>query len=608
MTKSLIIILIALNNIVLVFSATTNTVQSSNSHPSILINQDDDLLIKRSVNESPSLKIIHEIIIGESNRMLSMPCLKYEKIGWRLLDVSRECFRRVFFLSYAYRFTGNEKYAKCAEAEMLAVSEFKDWNPTHFLDVAEMTFGVAIGYDWLYNYLSDDSKNKIGDAIINHGIKPSMDTKYNGWLNSSSNWNQVCNVGIMYGAIAIRDRDPELAKTIIDRSVKSVLIPMIEYEPEGTYPEGFMYWGYGTTMNVFLISAAEKFTGKELFPVAKMQGFIRSASYILNIVGPTGKSFNYSDSRESAGFNPAIFWFAKKTNDLGLLWNEKKYITHDNLSRKADRFLPAAILWGAGLKVDASAAQPKSNFWLGQGKTPVCLMRTSWTDKNAIFLGFKAGSPMAGHAHLDVGSFVMDANGVRWAADFGMQDYNTLESKGVNLWSIKQNSDRWNVFRYNNFTHNTLTFNDSLQRVEGASKIDSYTNKKNLMSATSDISSVYTGQVKSAVRSASIVNKSYVTIKDVIETLGYSTKLRWTLLTEGEPVLNQRNNTILLTKDGKKLLFKVKSSVKVTLKTWSVNSPNEYDAPNPGKYLVGFEAQLHENSKTFFDVSLIPEK
>lgn len=71
------------------------------------------------------------------------------------------------------------------------------------------------------------------------------------------------------------------------------------------------------------------------------------------------------------------------------------------------------------------------------------------------------------HGHMDIGSFVMDAGKERWAMDFGSQGYESLESKKVDLWNMKQNSQRWQVLRYNNFYHNTLTFDDELQRVEG---------------------------------------------------------------------------------------------------------------------------------------------
>ncbi len=606
--RSLLVILtLMLGSLAIAQNETKIVLPQSDEHPSLLIKQGDEILIRKSINESPSLKIIHEIIVQESDKLLAIPCLKYQKIGKRLLDVSRECFRRVFFLSYSYRITGDEKYAKRTEDELLAVCAFENWNPTHFLDVAEMTLAVSIGYDWVYNYLSKASRGKISDAIINNGIKPSMNPKYNSWLNEMNNWNQVCNTGIIFGAIAIKENDPELAQTIINRSFASLPKSMKGYEPDGNYPEGFMYWGYGTTFNVFFISAMEKYFGREMFLMDNMPGFARTGSYMLNMVGPTGKSFNYSDCNNSAALNPAIFWFAQKERNPGLLWNEKKYIITGNRSLRNDRFLPAAILWGAGLKFDA-VVPPKSNLWVGQGETPVCLMRTSWTDKNAIFLGLKAGTPSADHSHMDVGSFVMDANGVRWACDYGSQDYITLESKGVDLWNKTQFSQRWQVFRYNNLSHNTLTFNDSLQRVEGNSKIDSYADNKDNIFASSDISQAYAGQVKKVIRTCSIVDNSFVTVKDQISTLSTPTKVRWTMLTEAEPKLIHCQNTIELTKNGKKLVLKVDSKVKVTLKTWSTQSKNDFDASNTGTYLVGFEAQLPSNSTTTLLVTLTPQK
>ena len=576
-------------------------------HPSILIQQGDESLIKQSLQKSPELQIIHNVIIRESDKLLSKSDLKYEKIGKRLLDVSRESFRRIFFLSYSYRLTGTEKYAKRAEQEMLTVCSFADWNPSHFLDVAEMTMGVAIGYDWTYNYLSESSRKKISDAILNKGLKPSMDANGMWWLNSQSNWNQVCNAGMLYGAIAIRDIQPEVSKTIINRSLSSVLKAMAVYEPDGTFPEGFMYWGYGTTLNVMLISAIEKLEGKELFPVEKMPGFIKSASYMLNMVGSSGNCFNYSDCNSVVSLNPAIFWMANKSHDTGLLWNEKKYISAENKELRKDRFLPAAILWGSGLDF-TKIVSPISNFWIGQGKTPVCLMRSSWIDKNAVFVGFKSGTPSAGHAHMDVGSFVMDANGVRWATDYGKVDYASLETKGVDLWNEKQGSQRWKVFRLSLLAHNTLSFNGSEQLVNGEANFDAFSDKPDNMWATSDISSLYADQVKVAKRTVSLVKNSFVTVKDEIETQGKLTNLRWAMLTEAEPKLIPEQNGIELTKNGKKLWVKISSGSKFTLKTWSTTPTNDFDSPNPGIYLVGFESQLPENSKTSFEVSLLPQK
>jgi hypothetical protein len=233
-------------------------------------------------------------------------------------------------------------------------------------------------------------------------------------------------------------------------------------------------------------------------------------------------------------------------------------------------------------------------------------MRTSWNSKNAVFVGFKAGSPYVNHGHMDVGSFVMDANGERWIMDFGMQDYNSLESAGVDLWNKSQNSERWQVFRYNNHAHNTLTVNDKLQIVSGNAVINSYSNQSDMMNAVSDISAVYNGQLKKAVRGIAIVDNQYVTIRDEVETLGSETIIRWNLVTSASVTITGAN-TAELVKNGKKLVLKVLEPVNVTMKTWSTVSPNSYDAANTGTIMTGFEATIPANSRVPLTVLLLPD-
>ena len=96
--------------------------------------------------------------------------------------------------------TREEKYLKRAEKELLAVSAFSDWNPSHFLDVAEMTMAAAIGYDWLYSALAESSRTRIKEAILEKGIRPSFNSRHNNWLKAPHNWNQVCNAGMTFGA------------------------------------------------------------------------------------------------------------------------------------------------------------------------------------------------------------------------------------------------------------------------------------------------------------------------------------------------------------------------------------------------------------------------
>ncbi|MGI8637495.1 MAG: heparinase II/III domain-containing protein [Segetibacter sp.] len=573
-------------------------------HPRILMLKGEEAAIKKNIAGDKTWAKIHQAIIAESDNLITVEPIKRIQIGRRLLDKSREALRRLFMLSYAYRMTQQQKYLDRAEKEMLTIAAFSDWNPTHFLDVGEMTMAVAIGYDWLYNGLSPNSRATIREAIIKKGIEPSLDPKYNSWLKAEHNWNQVCNAGMTYGAMAIYEDQPQLARQIINRALETIVLAMKDYGPDGAYPEGYGYWGYGTSFNVMFNSAIEKAFGKD-FGLNEQPGFLKTAGFMENMTGTTGKPFNYSDAGSEGGLHPAMFWFANKINDPSVLWVERQRLMSDNAQKLVrDRLLPAIMLWGGGMSID-KITPPKSTMWVGQGKNPVALMRTSWTDTSGIYVALKGGSVSVNHAHMDVGSFVMDANGVRWAMDFGSQEYESLESRGIQLFGRTQDAQRWTVFRLTNLVHNTLTFNGQHQRVTGHAAITSSSNNAGFMNAVTAMSAVYNGAVAKAVRGVGIVDRKYVVVRDEIETLPAETTLRWTMLTPADVKITGPN-TAELTKDGKKLLLKVQEPATVTMKTWSTDPPHDYDAPNPGTTLVGFEVSLPANAKSNISVALIP--
>ena len=372
-----------------------------------------------------------------------------------------------------------------------------------------------IGY---INDLSQDSKAIIKEAIIKKGIEPSLEEKNNSWLRVTHNWNQVCNAGMTYGAIAIYEDNPPLAKQVINRAIDAIVLPMKDYSPDGAYPEGYGYWGYGTSFNVMFISAVEKLFGKD-FGLSQQAGFLQSARYLENMTGPSGNPFNYSDAGSGGGLQPAMFWFAAKTKDPSLLWIERsRLITGEPKSFVGNRLLPAIMLWSNGVGLD-KMTKPKSMMWVGKGKMPVALMRTSWTDSSAIYVGFKGGSASVNHAHMDIGSFVMEADGVRWAMDFGMQEYESLESKGIQVFGRTQDAQRWNIFRYDNLVHNTITVNNERQRVDGYAPIVISSSNPSFMNAITDMTEVYKGLLAEANRGVAIADQKYVVVRDEIETL-----------------------------------------------------------------------------------------
>lgn len=601
MNKILILIFfLGINNLVVGQDVDFEKVRKL-SHPRLLLLKNEEKNIVKSFKSDLQLLMVNKNIIDASDKILDLPSLQYKKVGRRLLATSREALRRIYFLSYAWRTTKDRKYLERAESELLAISDFQDWNPSHFLDVAEMTLGVSIGYDWLYYNLSDNSRKIIATAILEKGLKPSLNSQYNGFLTSSNNWNQVCNAGMLFGAIAIYENDAEITESIIKRAISSVKLPMKEYGPDGAYPEGYGYWSYGTSFNVMLIDALEKIFGHD-FELSNEPGFLRTAEYYMHMVGSSTQNFNYSDSGIAVGLDATVFWFANKTGDRSLLYAERDKMTDSRRMRgEGNRLLPNLIIWNKNKPLNNIVA-PEKNMWVGHGKTPVALMRNKWADANAIFVGFKGGSASTSHAHMDIGSFVVDADGLRWAMDPGMQDYESLESKGMSIFGRAQNAQRWKVFRMTNYVHNTLTVNGQLQNVKGFAPLELVSNNKEKKMAVTNLTEIYPDNFSSAIRFAGIVEDKYVEIKDSLQTKSAG-RIRWNMLTRAK--VNIIGDEVLLSQKGKDMVMVVKGA-DVKWKTWSTQPPQSYDAPMPGTTFVGFEIIASENTDISYSVYLIP--
>ena len=177
-----------------------------------------------------------------------------------------------------------------------------------------------------------------------------------------------------------------------------------------------------------------------------------------------------------------------------------------------DRFLPLVLLWAS----DSIKPEPPKIplHWQGEGSVPIPLHRSSWTDPNATFIGLKAGSPSANHGQMDTGSFVLDADTVRWALDLGSEGYHGIESRGMNLWDRSQNSDRWTIFRQNNRGHNTLVIDGRSQRAAGRATIVDFSTGETFPHTVIDMSSVYEVQAKSVRRGVALLGSGGVLIRD----------------------------------------------------------------------------------------------
>src|SRR5690606_12355158 len=104
-------------------------------------------------------------------------------------------------------------------------------------------------------------------------------------------------------------------------------------------------------------------------------------------------------------------------------------------NEKSNRLLPLAMLWADGIDVNKIQA-PTTKLWHATSENEIAVLRTGWNKTKDIYVGFKGGTASVSHGHMDAGSFVLDMDGVRWASELGMQQYNSLESAGLKIWDM----------------------------------------------------------------------------------------------------------------------------------------------------------------------------
>jgi hypothetical protein len=291
---------------------------------------------------------------------------------------------------------------------------------------------------------------------------------------------------------------------------------MEEFAPDGGYREGPGYWAYGVGYNVYLIAALESALGSD-FQLCGFPGFDRTVLFPLHLTGPTGYTFNFADASYSRPRRTdAVFWLADR-------------FTIPEATRFAQRNArPEAmdLLWYRS-PTPRDKPLPTAAMWRG---VELATMRSGWDDGQATYLALKAGSPGVNHGQADLGSFVLEANGVRWAIDLGADNYNLPgyfdRAKG-----------RWQYYRNRAEAHSTLLINPGSgpdQVVDAQCTIKRFDAQADRPFAILDLTEAYHPHVQQLHRGFALLDRRAVLVRDELVASEAPNELWWSMVTRAE--------------------------------------------------------------------------
>ena len=510
-------------------------------HPRVMVEPGTFDAMKALVRGEGLPARIYGDVKKSADQMLAAPVSKYEKPdGRRLLSVSRRVLDRVRTLALVNRLEGDPRYADRAWKELEAAAAFQDWNPAHFLDTAEMTHAFALGYDWLYDRWTEDQRRVLREAIVSKGLREGLKVyeSKKGWHRNENNWNQVCNGGLISGALAVADEEPQIAARIVCEAVQSVPPAMQHYAPDGAGTEGATYWGYGSRYNVVLLSSLETALGTD-FGLSQVGAFGQSGFYQIYLCGAGRVAFDFADCGRSRVSEPQHFWLARKYDVPAFSWFRLGALEGGN-----ERGGALDLLWyddrGRGLDF---RILPLDRYFR---EAECAALRSSW-EPDAMMVGIQAGHTMnlGGHRHLDLGTFVLDALGERWIIDSGVEHETYMAHRHKN--------PRYAYYRVRAEGHNVPVFNPDQgpdQNPRAVAKIVKFESTPQQAVAVVDLTQAYQPHADRAVRTFALEDRKRLVVTDDLQARGPA-ELWWFLHTEAKVSLGDHGRTATLTQHGK---------------------------------------------------------
>ena len=572
-------------------------------HPRLMGGEREFVAIRERAKTDPLVGAAVKAVCDRADHYAKKKPLQRKLEGMRLLGVCRNALAYISANAMAWRLTGERRYFETALAVTKNVCAFENWNPKHFLDVSEMSLAVSLGYDWLYNDLSEADRDEIAaglkrngfDEFVKDGAKPRRSR-----MRAENNWGQVCSCGAIASALALWEREKEASRALVQTAVDCIRRPMEVYAPKGAYPEGPGYWEYGTAFNVIAIGLLQHACGTD-FGLPQADGFMDTATFRDWVTGPSGDMFNFSDSGLTRHLSTATWWFAANGRPESVDFFERPALLATGANRRTPlpRAFPCALFWLLDLK-PAAATETRPLVWTSDDETALVAMRSDWTT-NGWFAAFKVGKVGGNHGHLDVGSFVFDAQGVRWAGDIGPEGYHRIESRGINLWSRRQDSPRWQLYRLANASHNVVNPEGVLQNVGASGKVLFAKEEDGVCSAAFDLDAVYAPALGGWKRRATLrpggfkVEDAVLAPNGKVVTWGFATRARATV----------DGSVVRLEQGARKMIVRAEAPKEAVWSVGPAQGTHEADSKNEGWTRVSLVPPAGTVEKLVFRVSFV---
>ena len=369
--------------------------------------------------------------------------------------VGAEALHRFLSFGLMDQLSGDPKWKARMPSELEAVAKFTNWSPEEGEACAEFVFGMALGYDWFRSTLNVEQARKIRLSIMELGMdalaahlkheplpittkrpepgqklepsKAAPPKKKEEEKGPKTAEEMVMASALMVAAIALKEEESAAANQAANLAAKVIGEGITQFAPEGIWSESLSRGEHVLDALSILSMTLRAATGSD-YGLTLVEGVPQTQWARALLTGPQGV-FNYC-AFEGNGFNkPWISTWLK--------------MNHGNLAAAPFAVGPAASDQSGGLNqagqlvfmsAYSTGISTPATFDNVLANAQVATLRSAWHDNKAFYVGFKGGDNALPGSQLDLGTFILDAGGQRWATELGVF---SAQGRPVNLGGSK---------------------------------------------------------------------------------------------------------------------------------------------------------------------------
>lgn len=541
-------------------------------HPRILVSEDDFTRVKALRAGDPLVREWCEAIQRRAEGMLRAPPVTYGLSSYSgVLPQARRLLSYSQVLGLTYRLTGDTRYADRLWSEIATVcdrAKFPDWGKTHYNDAVEMGTAFAIAYDWLHERWSESQRALMRQHMREFVLGYVVEKLGNETL--PENGRTLTNIRLVYAggaavtALAVADEpdSAELAGRVISACLRALEPGVALFAPDGGWYEGARYWGYAVRYHNYLLASLLSSLGTT-YGLIDAPGFSATGSFPIQMAGPAG-NFNFHDDYPDPKIDSELSWLGRQF-DVNFGRRRREEL-------QAHRAPPDVVdvLYYRPEFSAAPSVFPKAAFYRAAG---TAVFRSDWSER-AWFLGVHVGPNIGAHAQLDMGTFILDADGERWVSDVGGGSYDWkgyLNSPEFHLWNEPANlrPGRFDYYCNRAEGHNTLVVGaerlDFDQNLRAEARIVRHLAGDVHGRIVADLTAAYAPRAASVRRGFSFeADPARVIVRDEFEARD-ETEVAWAFHTLADVQISPDRQSAVLAVGGKRIMVSVAANCELGL-------------------------------------------